>query len=213
MRYWIGQTDQFDRYAFGAPANDAAPESAAPAATLGPPAAVVRLVNRGRLRNGNPSGDYLAAPRCGARTRAGCSCRQPAMKNGRCRFHGGKSTGPRTAAGLERSRRARLVHGLRSAEVIDLRKAAAAAGRRLRALLSGGIPAGHGLQRHVLHVAAGLSSRPRAAGEGWGGGAGWRVAGNVVPLSAGHGLHRHESQSAPPHLRSPLARASGRGPG
>ncbi|MDD2898395.1 MAG: HGGxSTG domain-containing protein [Desulfuromonadaceae bacterium] len=28
---------------------------------------------------------------CGAITRAGGSCRQPAMKNGRCRLHGGKS--------------------------------------------------------------------------------------------------------------------------
>jgi len=28
---------------------------------------------------------------CGARTRTGGSCRQPAMQNGRCRLHGGKS--------------------------------------------------------------------------------------------------------------------------
>ena len=28
---------------------------------------------------------------CGAKTRVGGSCRQPAMKNGRCRLHGGKS--------------------------------------------------------------------------------------------------------------------------
>lgn len=34
---------------------------------------------------------------CGARTRAGGACRGPAMANGRCRFHGGKSTGPRPA--------------------------------------------------------------------------------------------------------------------
>lgn len=33
------------------------------------------------------------SPRCGARTRAGASCRAPAMQNGRCRMHGGKSTG------------------------------------------------------------------------------------------------------------------------
>lgn len=26
-------------------------------------------------------------------------CRAPAMKNGRCRLHGGRSTGPRTEAG------------------------------------------------------------------------------------------------------------------
>ena len=28
---------------------------------------------------------------CGAKTRTGGKCKQPAMKNGRCRLHGGKS--------------------------------------------------------------------------------------------------------------------------
>ncbi len=55
---------------------------------------------RGRLKNGNGPGDFLAAPRCGARTRCGGACRQPAMTNGRCRMHGGLSTGPRTPEGL-----------------------------------------------------------------------------------------------------------------
>lgn len=33
-------------------------------------------------------------PRCGAHCRTtGNPCRNPAMKNGRCRMHGGKSTG------------------------------------------------------------------------------------------------------------------------
>jgi len=31
---------------------------------------------------------------CGARTRAGTPCPTPAMANGRCRMHGGLSTGP-----------------------------------------------------------------------------------------------------------------------
>src|SRR5215472_8000860 len=45
-----------------------------------------------------------AAPRCGARSkRTGKPCRGAAMPNGRCKFHGGKSTGPRTPEGLERS--------------------------------------------------------------------------------------------------------------
>jgi len=92
------------------------------------------LANRGRLRHGNPSGDFLAAPRCGACTRAGSACRQPAMANGRCRLHGGKSTGARTAAGLARCRAARLVHGHRTAEIIDLKSALARRGRRLAAL-------------------------------------------------------------------------------
>jgi hypothetical protein len=49
--------------------------------------------------------------RCGARTRSGVKCKAPAMSNGRCRMHGGKSTGPRTAEGLERMRRANTRHG------------------------------------------------------------------------------------------------------
>ncbi|TGN50059.1 hypothetical protein E4L95_17810 [Paracoccus liaowanqingii] len=36
------------------------------------------------------------ACRCGARTRQGMACQAPAMPNGRCRMHGGTSTGPRT---------------------------------------------------------------------------------------------------------------------
>src|SRR5262249_16183346 len=71
----------------------------------------------------NPSGDFLAAPRCGAQTRSACPCRQPAMANGRCRLHGGKSTGARTAAGLARVRANRLVHGAPSAQIIAPRSA------------------------------------------------------------------------------------------
>ena len=33
---------------------------------------------------------------CGAKTRNGGSCKAPAMKNGRCRVHGGASKGPKT---------------------------------------------------------------------------------------------------------------------
>jgi hypothetical protein len=33
------------------------------------------------------------SPRCGARTRRGSECQSPAMPNGRCRMHGGKSSG------------------------------------------------------------------------------------------------------------------------
>ena len=38
-------------------------------------------------------GSVYPIPRvfCGAKTRKGGRCRQPAMKNGRCRLHGGKS--------------------------------------------------------------------------------------------------------------------------
>jgi glucans biosynthesis protein len=88
---------------------------------------------RGWLRHGNRPGDYAKAPRCGARTRSGGCCRQPAMRNGRCRMHGGLSTGPRTAEGLERSRRARWKHGFCSTETRELRRAVAHTCRALAA--------------------------------------------------------------------------------
>lgn len=67
-------------------------------------------------RNPNLSGNPNAAPRCGARTRQAGVCRQPAMPNGRCRLHGGKSTGPRTTEGIERIRASRTIHGRYSAD-------------------------------------------------------------------------------------------------
>ena len=71
--------------------------------------------NRGRLKNGNPVGDFLAAPRCGALTRKKTPCQQPRMRErSKCRLHGGKSTGPRTAAGLQAIRQAHWINGLRS---------------------------------------------------------------------------------------------------
>jgi len=50
------------------------------------------------------------------------------MHNGRCRMHGGASTGPRTGAGLARSRRANWKYGLYSSE-------AKLAAKRLQQLL------------------------------------------------------------------------------
>ncbi len=49
--------------------------------------------------------NHPSAPRrikCEARTRAGGSCRCKALANGRCKFHGGLSTGPRTPEGRAR---------------------------------------------------------------------------------------------------------------
>ena len=66
---------------------------------------------RGRLRNGYPPGDLRAAARCGAKNRRGMPCQCPAVPNGRCRLHGGLSTGPKTAEGIERMRRAVTKHG------------------------------------------------------------------------------------------------------
>jgi hypothetical protein len=69
---------------------------------------------------------------CGARTRAGHPCRGPAMANGRCRMHGGPSTGPRTPEGLARLRAARTRTGLHTADMVALRRAFAALRRAAR---------------------------------------------------------------------------------
>lgn len=51
---------------------------------------------------------------CGAKTRSGGSCRQPAMLNGRCRLHGGKS--------LSGANHGRYVHGFRTKDAIAERQ-------------------------------------------------------------------------------------------
>lgn len=91
---------------------------------------------RGWLKNGNRPGDFAKAPRCGAQTRQRTACRGPAMKNGRCKFHGGLSTGPRTPEGLERSRRANWKHGAYSRETKAMLRASRQQWRELLALLS-----------------------------------------------------------------------------
>ena len=143
---------------------DSPPAAGSPQPATAPPA------NRGWLRHGNRPGDFLAAPRCGACTRAGTACRQPAMKNGRCRFHGGKSTGPRTAAGLARSRAARLVHGADREGLRALRSAAASTARHLAWLTPRRqFLAGYGV--HPTNRLSRLRPAARAGGAAWPGAA------------------------------------------
>jgi len=97
------------------------PAAPAPATAQPCPQALVPSINpvrlppagrTGPLRSGNPRGNPNLAPRCGAKARTtGCPCRAPAMPNGRCRMHGGKSTGPRTSAGLANLAKAHTTHG------------------------------------------------------------------------------------------------------
>ena len=92
-----------------------------------------------RIEDAHGWRDHLAlahaAPRCGAQTRFGYLCSQPAMPNGRCRMHGGKSTGPRTPEGLERSRKGNWKHGFYSSAAVAERRSARAELRLLRLLL------------------------------------------------------------------------------
>ena len=50
--------------------------------------------------------------RCEARTRRGTPCLRPGNNiNGRCKLHGGRSTGPRTEEGVDRLAASKITHG------------------------------------------------------------------------------------------------------
>ena len=71
--------------------------------------------------------------RCGAKTRRGTGCQRPAnRKNGRCRLHGGASTGARTGEGRERISQSNLRHGKYTKEKLEKQRMNAAAGRAIR---------------------------------------------------------------------------------
>ena len=71
--------------------------------------------------------------RCLAKTRKGTLCQRPAYKhNGRCRLHGGLSTGAKTSAGLQRISDANLKHGRSTKEKIEAQKKVAAVGRKVK---------------------------------------------------------------------------------
>ena len=68
-------------------------------------------------------------PKCGAKCRDGHACKAPAVldtlyncyvRNGRCRNHGGLSTGPRTTAGKERIAEALRLRGQQRREAQKL---------------------------------------------------------------------------------------------
>jgi hypothetical protein len=58
-------------------------------------------------------GGRVTCKRCQARSkRSGLQCCAPAIVDKNvCRFHGGKSTGPRTQAGIDKCSQSRWVHG------------------------------------------------------------------------------------------------------
>lgn len=71
-----------------------------------------------------------AAPRCGAKTRAGTPCRCPALRGKkRCKIHGGKSPGP--PKGSQNA----LKHGLYTATAIEERRRVREALLELKAFL------------------------------------------------------------------------------
>lgn len=62
-------------------------------------------------------------PKCQAHARSRKQCGNYAVKGKRvCKLHGGHSTGPKTAEGRERIKKARTIHGRYSAEAIKDRR-------------------------------------------------------------------------------------------
>ena len=75
-------------------------------------------------------------PRCEARTRRGTPCQRPArLPVGRCRLHGGASTGPRTEDGRARLTEAKIKHGKFTKEKRAEAKRRAQVGREIKAEL------------------------------------------------------------------------------
>jgi hypothetical protein len=65
--------------------------------------------------------DLNTLPICGAKTRSGALCKHKGnLRNGRCKRHGGASTGPINQTFGKNHHR--YVHGLRTKEVIIIRK-------------------------------------------------------------------------------------------
>lgn len=62
--------------------------------------------------------------KCGAKARTNSHkpCKQPAMANGRCRLHGGLSTGPKTPQGKQKARQAVLKNGFYTKTSIEERR-------------------------------------------------------------------------------------------
>jgi len=71
--------------------------------------------------------------RCGAKTRAGTPCKNPAVTGkARCRMHGGKSTGAKTAEGRAKLSALHLKHGRSTTAAKAEAKRRAQVGREIR---------------------------------------------------------------------------------
>lgn len=66
----------------------------------------IRVMNwmwRYRVGNSLCGRKVVRGEKCGAKTRKGTPCQAPAMTNGRCKLHGGLSTGAKTPEGKARA--------------------------------------------------------------------------------------------------------------
>ena len=74
------------------------------------------------LKNGNKPYDLSKHPQCGANKRKRGICKGKAMKNERCRLHGGLSTGAKTKEGKIISTKADFKSGLYSREIEEMKR-------------------------------------------------------------------------------------------
>ena len=95
----------------------------------------MKIVNREKLAQAGMAtrfGPDWPGRRCGAKTRAGGACQNPAIGGrSRCKLHGGRSTGPRTPEGKARAAAAHTKHGRRSKAHVEKVKAINAELRRI----------------------------------------------------------------------------------
>ena len=95
-------------------------------------------VTKANLKRGIPwqFGPDWPGQRCEARTRKGTACQRPArLPVGRCRLHGGSSTGPTTEEGLARLTASKIKHGKFTKEKRAAARRRAEQGRQMRAEL------------------------------------------------------------------------------
>lgn len=96
-------------------------------------------VTKANLKLGIPwqFGPNWPGQRCEARTRKGTACQRPArLPVGRCRLHGGSSTGPTTEEGLARLIASKIKHGRFTKEKRAEAKRRAEVGRQMRCELA-----------------------------------------------------------------------------
>lgn len=93
------------------------------------------------------------ADKCGAKTRAGGRCRKPKMPNGRCKYHGGMSTGPK----VPNTRRNAFKHGIYT-KVLNEQAAQVVSADRLGTL-------DHELRIARYQLAMAMEAQARADGE------------------------------------------------
>jgi len=96
-------------------------------------------VTKANLKLGIPwqFGPNWPGQRCEARTRKGLPCQRPGYShNGRCRLHGGASTGPRTKEGVARLVASKIKHGRFTKEKRAEAKLRAEQGRQMRGELA-----------------------------------------------------------------------------